>query len=110
MVRLFPYFFIMVMIIGAILRVTAGYLEWKFWKYIRKNYPEKEREFGCAKRGWRNEFALVRALYKDHGIEDAEFIRLKAKTRLAWTGMLLFIGAVVGVLILYSAALLTIRS
>ncbi len=107
--RLSPYLIIGLIIIGVILRARAGYVESKLWKYIRKNCPEKEREFGCVKRGLLNEFALISALRKEDDIKDAEFIRLKTQTRYAWMCMLVFMGVIVGILVLSSLVLVISR-
>ena len=98
------------MIVVLILRARAGYFQWKLWKYIRANYPEKEAEFGCKKRGWLNEFALVRALWKEHGIDDLEFVRLRNSTKGAWAALLVLVVGAVLVMISCIVVLFVVRS
>jgi len=104
-----PYLVIIFIIIGLILRARAAYFEWKLWKYIRNNYPEKQREYGCLKRRFLNEFALIRTLYKEDDIEDPEFIRLKTVTKRAWTALLVLIGACVCIIFLGLVVLIVTR-
>lgn len=75
-------------------------MELKIRKYLQKNHPEKARDFGCAKGGWFNGFKLIRALYKENGIDDPEFIRWKREARQLWTALLWAFGAVVCIIVL----------
>ena len=100
MVDVAPYLMILVIIIGLILRVRAAQLQWRLWKYIREKFPEKQREYGCLKGGFLNEFALIRSLYKEDDIDDPKFVQLKADTRRVWSAILLLIGACVCIVFL----------
>lgn len=109
MMNLSLYFTIGWVIILAILRAKAGYLELKLAKYLWKNCPEKEREFGCVRGGCFNEFKLVRALYKHHDIEDPDFIKLQSKARNAYTCGFVVLGAGLCVLLVFFMVLLAIK-
>lgn len=104
------YFTIGWAIVLAILRARAGYFELKLAKYLRKNCPEKERDFGCARGSCFNEFKLVRALYTHHDIEDPDFIKRQNKARNAYTCGFVVLGAGLCVLLVFFMILLASKA
>jgi len=75
------YFFLTNILILFLLGIRGAYLDFKLMRYLRNNYPEKAREFGCPKGGWYNGFKFGNALYKEHDILDPYFLSLKTKAK-----------------------------
>jgi hypothetical protein len=79
------YFFLINMAILFVLVMRTIYLQFKLIKYLRRNHPEKTKDFGCPLGGWINGFKFGNALYKKHDIEDPDFVCLKNKAKNAQT-------------------------
>ena len=91
MVNFVQYFFLTNIIVLFLLGIRGAYLNFKLIFYLRNNYPEKAKEFGCPKGGWYNGFKFCNALYKEHGISDPYFLSLKTKAKNTQTWAILLL-------------------
>ncbi len=85
------YFFLINIIALFILGIRGAYLALKLMRYLRNNYPEKAKEFGCPEGGWYNGFKFSNALYKEHDISDPYFLSLKTKAKNTQTWAILLL-------------------
>jgi len=67
-----------------ILSIRLPFVFRPFHKYLREKHPQRLREFSLVP-GIFNSFRLIKTLYKEHDIEDAELMRLLTKARNSWT-------------------------
>jgi hypothetical protein len=73
----FGYFFLANMVALVVFGIRAAYFAQEMVSYLQTHYPERAKEFEWY--GYR----LIKALYRKHDIEDAEFARLQTKARYA---------------------------
>lgn len=71
-------YFIILVIFGG----RCAYKYYKFTRYCETHYPQKGSEFLSL-----GTITVVRALFKEHEIDDAEFVKLKNEAKNAYIGV-----------------------
>ena len=88
------YFFLCCFIFIGIFGIRSLYELHRFDSYCKKHHPGKRSGFWIL-----GTFTLIRALFKEHGVDDPEFTRLKNKAKWAYIALLIVfcVGVLVGI-------------